>query len=257
MAVDEKKLDLELEKRMAGAGRLKRSLKLLYVYALATGAIYTFMGYWDGMFLTATGPATGLSFLLLTILVLPIAFVYCELAAMMPSCGVELVYGTVCLNKHFGFWSTWLILAAWLAVPPAGMMAIIQWLNFAFGWNMTIYQIMYVSAGLLVVYCILNLFEIKIAGQVQTFMLFAALAGALAAAIVFLKSPTWSLSNYVPFVRTAFGGGGATGEGGWWGLAIGFAMLITPYFGFETVPNMVEEGTFPIKDMNKAIWGSV
>ena len=33
--------------------------------------------------------------------------------------------------------------------------------------------------------------------------------------------------------------------------------MITPFFGFETVPQMVEEGDFPIKDSNKAILGSI
>jgi APA family basic amino acid/polyamine antiporter len=41
------------------------------------------------------------------------------------------------------------------------------------------------------------------------------------------------------------------------GWIIGTALIITPYFGFETVPQMVEEGTFPIKSMYKAILGSV
>ena len=35
------------------------------------------------------------------------------------------------------------------------------------------------------------------------------------------------------------------------------ALLITPYFGFETVPQMVEEGDFPIKNSKKAICGSI
>ena len=35
------------------------------------------------------------------------------------------------------------------------------------------------------------------------------------------------------------------------------ALLITPFFGFETVPQMVEEGDFPISDSNKAIIGSI
>jgi APA family basic amino acid/polyamine antiporter len=38
---------------------------------------------------------------------------------------------------------------------------------------------------------------------------------------------------------------------------MGVAVLIGPFFGFETVPNLVEEGNFPIKDQSKAIWGSV
>jgi len=35
------------------------------------------------------------------------------------------------------------------------------------------------------------------------------------------------------------------------------ALLITPFFGFETVPQMVEEGDFPTSDTKKAICGSV
>ena len=41
------------------------------------------------------------------------------------------------------------------------------------------------------------------------------------------------------------------------GWIIGMALLITPFFGFETVPQMVEEGDFPIKESNKAILGSI
>ncbi len=39
-------------------GGLKKTLKLLYVYTLATGAIFTFMCYWDGIFMSCCGPAT-------------------------------------------------------------------------------------------------------------------------------------------------------------------------------------------------------
>ena len=51
---------------------LHRTLKLLYVYTLATGAIFTFMCYWDGIFMSYCGPATFLGFALMTLMVLPI-----------------------------------------------------------------------------------------------------------------------------------------------------------------------------------------
>lgn len=35
---------------------LSKSMKLIYVYAMATGAIFTFMCYWDGIFMSYTGP---------------------------------------------------------------------------------------------------------------------------------------------------------------------------------------------------------
>ena len=96
---------------------LHKSLKLIYVYAIATGAIFTFIGYWDSIFYEYCGPGTWLAFLLMTLMILPIAFVYCELAPMFPEAGGELIYNTVGLNKHMGFLSAWLIMLAWIAVP--------------------------------------------------------------------------------------------------------------------------------------------
>ncbi len=243
--------------RMAGSGTLKRSLRLLFVYALATGSILTFIGYWDGVFLTVAGPATFLSFALMTLLVLPIAFVYSELSAMLPTCGAELVYCTVGLNKHWGFWSCWLIMAAWLAVPPAAAMGLIEWFNHLFKLQMSFTAMMITGITVLTIYCGLSLFDIKLAGQIQTVMLFCGLGGCTLTAILFIFSSQWSLANFSPFFASAMNGGGATGEGGMLGWLIGTALLVGPFFGFETVPNLVEEGTFPIKDMNKAILGSV
>ncbi len=250
-------IDRESSEQTRGAGKLKKSLKLLYVYALATGAILTFIGYWDGVFLTVAGPATFFSFFLMTILVLPIAYVYCELSALLPHTGAELVYNTVGINKHAGFWSTWLILAAWIAVPPAAVMGILDWINHLFQLNMSFQTTVILGSLILVVYCMLSLYEISIAGGIQTFMLFSALFGVTLTGIFFLFSGQWSFANFTPFFASALNGGGATGEGGMLGWIIGTALIVTPFFGFETVPQMVEEGTFPIKDQSKAILGSV
>ena len=120
--------EITAEERARGVGVLSRSLRLLYVYALATGAILTFVAYWDVMFLTYCGPGRGMTFLLMMLLVLPVAFVYSELASMFPRVGVELVYNTVSINKHVGFAASWLIMGAWLAVPMAGIMGILDWI---------------------------------------------------------------------------------------------------------------------------------
>ena len=106
---------------------LSKSMKLIYVYAMATGAIFTFMCYWDGIFMSYTGPGTFLAFALMTLAVLPTAFVYAEFSTMLPSTGSCLVFNTVGINKHAGFWSAWLIMCAWIAVPAAGVLGIIEW----------------------------------------------------------------------------------------------------------------------------------
>ncbi len=93
--------------------------------------------------------------------------------------------------------------------------------------------------------------NIEIAGHVQTFMLVLAILGCLTATVAILFSGHWSIANYTPFFRSSLGDGGF---GGW---CIGLALIITPFFGFETVPQMIEEANFPLEYATKAIWGSV
>lgn len=93
----------------------------------------------------------------MTALILPIAFVYCDLAPLFPEAGGELIYNTVGLNKHCGFLSAWLIMAAWIAVPPAAIMAIVQWIFHVTNINSSFTVLEIVSAVLLVGYFILSL----------------------------------------------------------------------------------------------------
>lgn len=236
---------------------LSKSMKLIYVYAMATGAIFTFMCYWDGIFMSYTGPATFLAFALMTAAVLPTAFVYAEFSTMLPSTGSCLVFNTVGLNKHAGFWSAWLIMCAWIAVPAAGVLGIIDWLNYQFGLNLTGTSAVIVGAIVLCAWCALSMYKNVVAGKVQSFMLFAGICGILICSFIFLFSGNWSLANFADFFTSSnaeeWGGTFTTGIA--W--VVGCSFMITPYFGFETVPAMVEEGDFPIKDQKKAILGSV
>jgi APA family basic amino acid/polyamine antiporter len=248
-----------LAKSLTGAktNTLAKSMKLLYVYALATGAIFTFMCYWDGIFMSYTGPATFLAFALMTLAVLPTAFVYAEFSTMLPSAGSCLVFNTVGINKHAGFWSSWLIMCAWLAVPAAGVLGIVEWLNFQFNLGAEGWAAVAVGAVVLFFWFLLSMYKNVIAGKVQTFMLFAGIGGIFICSLMFLFSGHWSFANFAGFFSSAIAApdwGGFSTAAAW---IIGCAFMITPYFGFETVPALVEEGDFPIRDQKKAILGSV
>ncbi|MCD8188553.1 MAG: APC family permease [Ruminococcus sp.] len=236
---------------------LSKSMKLIYVYALATGAIFTFMCYWDGIFMSYTGPATFLAFALMTLMILPTAFVYAEFSTMLPSAGSCLVFNTVGLNKHAGFCSAWLIMCAWIAVPAAGVLGIIDWINYQFGLNFTGWTAVGIGAVILVLWFILSIYKNVVAGKVQTFMLFAGITGIIICSLMFFFSGKWSLDNFSNF----FASSNNKAYGGSFGTAVawivGCSFMITPYFGFEIVPAMVEEGDFPIKSQKKAILGSV
>ncbi len=236
---------------------LKKSMKLMYVYALATGAIFTFMCYWDGIFMSYTGPATFLAFALMSILILPTAFVYSEFSTMLPSAGSCLVFNTVGINKHAGFWSAWLVMCAWIAVPAAGVLGIIDWINYQFALDYTGWEAVGIGAIILFAWFLLSIYKNVVAGKVQTFMLFSGIAGILICSIMFFCSGTWSLSNFTNFFASCNDkalGGSFTTAIAW---VVGCSFMVTPYFGFETVPAMVEEGDFPIKNQKQAILGSV
>lgn len=58
---------------------------------------------------------------------------YSELSPLFHTSGGELIYNTVGMNKHVGFLASWLIMAAWISVPPAVCMAIATFFKEIFG----------------------------------------------------------------------------------------------------------------------------
>ena len=88
--------------------------------------------------------------------------------------------------------------------------------------------------------------------KAQAGMLFCNIAVTILTGFILLFSGHWHLSNFGNIFASSLEP--VNGIPGW---IIGMALLITPYFGFETVPQMVEEGDFPIKNSKKAICGSI
>ena len=95
---------------------LQKSLKLIFVYTVATGSIFTYVSYWDSVFFSYCGAGTFLAFALMTVAILPTALVYSEISPLFKTAGGELIYNTVGFNKHVGFLASWLIMAAWLSL---------------------------------------------------------------------------------------------------------------------------------------------
>ncbi len=278
---------------------LNKSLKLIFVYTVATGSIFTFVNYWDSVFYGYCGSGTFLAFALMTIAILPVALVYSELASLFHTGGGELVYNTVGINKHVGFLASWLIMAAWISVPPAVVMAIMTWVNKTFALNLSTMVMVGCAAVLLVLYFLMSIQNVQFLVKAQAVMLFCNIAVTILTGFILLFSGHWSFANFGNLFETTLQP--IAGVPGWiivmlfcniavtiltgfillfsghWSFAnfgnlfettlqpiagvpgwiIGMALLITPYFGFETVPQMVEEGDFPIKNSKKAICGSI
>lgn len=237
-----------------GAGNgLQKSLKLVFVYTVATGSIFTFVSYWDSVFFSYCGAGTFLAFALMTLAILPVALVYSEISPLFKTAGGELIYNTVGFNKHVGFLASWLIMAAWISVPPAVVMAIATYISKLFGLNLSFGTTVLIGVVILVLVFIMSLQDIQFLVKAQATCLFANIATTLITAVLILTSGHWSISH----LAGVFSFSSIDSTWAIPGWIIGMALLITPYFGFETVPQMVEEGDFPIANTKKAICGSV
>ena len=105
---------------------------------------------------------------------------------------------------------------------------------------------------LLVLYFFMSIQNVQFLVKAQAGMLFCNITVTILTGFILLFSGHWHLSNFGNLFTTTLEP--VNGIPGW---IIGMALLITPYFGFETVPQMVEEGDFPIKNSKKAICGSI
>ena len=233
-------------------GGLNKSLKLIFVYTVATGSIFTFVNYWDSVFYGYCGKGMFLAYALMTLAILPVALVYSELASLFRTSGGELIYNTVAFNKHIGFLAAWLIMAAWISVPPAVVMAIMTWLGKTFRLPISPVWLVCGGAALLVLCFVMSLQNVQFLVRAQAVMLFCNIACTLITGFALLFSGQWRLANLDGLFTTTLDS--INGIPGW---VIGMALLICSYFGFETVPQMVEEGDFPIKNTKKAICGSI
>ena len=188
----------------------------------------------------------------MTVAILPVALVYSELASLFHTGGGELVYNTVGINKHVGFLASWLIMAAWISVPPAVVMAIMTWINKTFSLGLSTVHMVIFAACLLVLYFLMSIQNVQFLVKAQAVMLFCNISVTILTGFILLFSGHWSISNFGNIYSSTLPS--IAGIPGW---IIGMALLITPYFGFETVPQMVKEGDFPIKNSKKAICGSI
>ena len=236
----------------SGAG-LQKSLKLIFVYTVATGCMFTYVSYWDSVFFSYCGAGTFLAFALMTVAILPTALVYSEISPLFKTAGGELIYNTVGINKHVGFLASWLIMAAWISVPPAVVMAIATYISKLFNLNLTFQVTVGIGVVILLLVFIMSLQDIQFLVKMQAGCLFANIGTTLITAILILTSGHWDIAN----VLDLFSFSSLSSSAGIPAWIIGMALLITPYFGFETVPQMVEEGDFPINNTKAAICGSV
>ncbi|MHB1344001.1 MAG: APC family permease [Thermoleophilia bacterium] len=223
-----------------------KSFNPWYLLAMAIGAM---IGPWVVMmqwWVQLSGPSIGLAFTLVGIMCIPIALVYGEMTAMLPFTGGPFVYVNSAFGKHAAFWSTWGLLLAYLSVLGFLIMAAIQLVQFLWWPDMTQFQLVVIGIIVAILIYLLASRSIIVSATAQFVMTVLMLLVAVVVILMFTTHETFTTANWSPFF--------ATGTDGFF---TGAALMITMYFGFELVPQFVQECNYPARSFWKIILGSL
>ena len=111
-------------------------------------------------------------------------------------------------------------------------MAVATFISKLFNLNLNFQTTVIIGVVFLLLIFIMSLQDVQFLVKAQAFCLFANIATTLITAALILTSGHWSIANLADMF--SFSSKASTlGIPAW---IIGMALLITPYFGFETVP---------------------
>lgn len=217
--------------------RLKKELRLLDVYAIATGATLS-AGFFllPGIAATEAGPALVLAYMLAAIPLIPAMFSVIELATAMPRAGGVYYFLDRALGPlvgTIGGIGTWLALILKVAFALVGM-----------GAYLSLYvprlPIVPVAVALAIMISIVNLVGAKKSGRLQVFMVF----GLLAILAVFFAGGAVELqtAHFKDFFAAGFDSIMATA-----------GMVYISYVGVTKVASLSEEVRDPERNLPKGV----
>ena len=222
---------------------LKKSLGMMTMIAIASSAV---IGGWlaeSPYWYSLTGPGAAFIFPVLAILLVPVGLAFAEMVAMLPFSSSVAVWTANATNHKFGWCIQWLMFLIQIVEPPICAFILTTALGFFIEFTAT--QTMLVAIGMCVVWYVISNFNISISGKLTTVFFYLMMGISLCIIVLFFTSGHWSTENLL-------GNGGWFPKGGY-GLFLASGVLSIKFIGFEMTPTMIEETTFPVKNMWKVI----
>ena len=226
-----------------GKNQLKKSLSLMTMVAIASGAV---IGGWLAecpYWYSLTGAGASIIFLALAVLLVPVGLAFAEMVAMLPFSSSVAVWTANATNHRFGWCVQWLMFLIQIVEPPICAFILTTALGFFIDFTTT--QVMLIAIAICVVWYIVSNFNVSISGTLSNVFFYSMIGISICIMILFFTSGHWSSENLV-------------GHGGWfpsggYGVFLASGVLTIKYIGFEMTPTLVEETTFPASKMWKVI----
>src|SRR2546426_9852891 len=210
----------------------------IYVSSLLGSGIFVV----PGLAARIAGPASIVSWVLLSLASYPFAYTFAKLSARRPESGGIYAFARDGIGLRAGAATAWLFLAWAVLGAPAATVAAASYLVFVF--PLTRFDIFLVAAGILIAAFAVNYIGIRFTGRVQVATV-AAILVALAIAVV-ASAPRIAPANYAPFLPN-----GVTSIG------TAAALIVWSYLGYENTSNVAEEFRDPERDFHRSVVISV
>src|SRR5436309_65658 len=210
----------------------------LYVSSLLGSGIFII----PGLAARIAGPASILSWIILSVASYPFAYTFAKLSARRPESGGIYVFAREGLGVGAGAATAWLFLAWAVLGAPAATVAAASYLTFVL--PLSRLHVLLVAAGILIAAFVVNYLGIRFTGRVQLATV-AAILAALTIAVV-ASVPRVSPAHYTPFLP-----GGVTSIG------TAAALIVWSYLGYENTSNVAEEFKDPERDFHRSVVISV
>jgi APA family basic amino acid/polyamine antiporter len=218
-------------------GELRRDIRLIDAVGIGLGAIigagiFVVTGIAAGV----AGPAFIVGLLIAGVAAACNALSSAELAAAYPQSGGTYEYGYRLLGPAYGFSAGWMFLASKLAAAGTVALGFGAYLSQIF--PALPLRFVAVSAALLLTFA--NLFGIKKAGRINTFIVTLTIITLLY--FVIAGAPSFNADNFKPFAPAGF-----------FGMAESAALLFFAYTGYARIATLGEEVREPEKTIPRAI----
>src|SRR2546426_2623467 len=210
----------------------------IYVSPLLGSGIFVI----PGLAARIAGPASIVSWALLSFASYPFAYTFAKLSAKRPESGGISALARAGIGLRAGAATAWLFLAWAVLGAPAATVAAASYLAFVFPLNRL--DIYLVAACILILAFVVNYVGIRFTGRVQLATV-AAILVALVIAVV-ASAPRVRPANYTPFLPSGLGSIGTAA-----------ALIVWSYLGYENTSNVAEEFRNPERDFHRSVVISV